>query len=232
MGEEHPRGFSGPIEEGVWAAKLQAHVVTPGDTPRIHGYAVESDLVRHYSFAESILLALVGELPDETTGRAFEAALHLLAPISIAEAPAHAAALAGLCGASPSGSNQVGAIALAEQARRLIAEQAGLLAALARKEGGAPERYLATSPDDRRAADRLDALLQEIGFRSPLPIRSLARIPGLIAVLYGCGLEAAWQLETALLVARLPCVAAEARAWGPGDFRSYPIDRPPFRYEE
>jgi citrate synthase len=95
--------------------------VSPGPDPRIHGYAVEGDLAPHYRFSDVIYLSLTGELPTDAQSRTFERALILLSPISIAEAPSHAASLARVCDATHSAVIGTGAIALAEQARFMVA---------------------------------------------------------------------------------------------------------------
>src|SRR5258708_5243088 len=89
-----PPRRAGPIDVGLWPSQLTARVVDGGFRPRILGYDVQTDLARHYSFAEVVLLCLCGEVPTREVGRAFEIALSFLAPVSAAEAPAHAAGLA------------------------------------------------------------------------------------------------------------------------------------------
>ena len=93
---------NGPIEAQQWPERLTARVVTPGDDPRVHGYSIESDLARHYRTTDAFLLALTGELPSDDDGTAFAGAMHFLSATSIAEAPAHAAALARICAATTS----------------------------------------------------------------------------------------------------------------------------------
>src|SRR5262245_62268100 len=93
----------GPIEDNPWPSKLTARVVSPGPRPVLHGYDVQGDLAQHYGFGEVLLLALTGTPPDAERGHDFDVALIFLAPISIAEAPVHAASLARLCRAAPSG---------------------------------------------------------------------------------------------------------------------------------
>ena len=89
---------TGPIEDLSWKKKLQARVVSLDEDPNIHGYSVSEDLAPHYSFCELFLLTLTGELPEKETGKIFETALQFAAPITVAEAPTHAAILARLCG--------------------------------------------------------------------------------------------------------------------------------------
>jgi len=123
-----------PFSTNEWPSQLTARVVSPGDEPRIHGYAVSSDLARHYRFSDVVYLSLAGELPDEEHSRIFERALVLLSPISIAEAPSHAASLARVCDGSASAVIGTGAIALAEQARFMVERHKGFLEALRRGE--------------------------------------------------------------------------------------------------
>jgi hypothetical protein len=231
MSNERKREFSGPIEENDWPDKLKAHVVTPGPRPRIHGYDVEGDLARHYSFAETILLTLTGEPPEEETGKAFEIALQFLAPISIAEAPAHAAMLARMCGAEASGVTQVGTTALAEQARSTIDGYTSVLESLERV-GLARKVERGPAPASERAAiELLGQHLARVGFDSEC-LSGQERLDGaILCLLQRIGLRKRWQLEAAFVVCRLPAVVAEAFAVTPGEFKDYPMDLPPFEYE-
>lgn len=232
MNDEKKREFVGPIEEHEWPEKLKAHVVTPGPRPRIHGYDVEGDLARHYSFAETILLALTGELPDEKTGRAFEIALQFLAPISIAEAPSHAATIARLCGSVASGVHGVGAFALAEQARFFVEEHNDFLVWLSNPSSEFPGQYKAREGEAGSARGRLSDLLRRINHRVPSLEKRPTREAGLIALLFSCGLTENWQLEMAFIVARLATLSAEAHATHAGAIKDYPMDYPHFSYIE
>ncbi|MBE7480942.1 MAG: hypothetical protein HS104_13295 [Polyangiaceae bacterium] len=220
--------MSGPIEDGVWPDQLTAHVTDSGSEPRLHGYAVESDLAVHYSFPELCLLALTGELPSERQAHAFGVALSFLSGASVAEAPLHAARLSRVCGATSSGTIGVAAIGLAEQARHLLAEHAELLAWLGGDTGPFPERHLATSAREVASVERLGAALGE-------PVRGLCENPSrraaLICVLWSAGLRSPASLELAWTLARLPVTFAEARAVAPASLRDYPMNTPPFVYE-
>lgn len=143
-----------PFSENPWPAKLTARVVSEGTDPRIHGYSVASDLARNYRFSDVVYLSLTGELPSDEQSRTFERALILLSPISIAEAPSHAASLARVCDGSNSAVIGTGAIALAEQARFVIAEHREFLAELSRS-GATPSTSL----------ESVLALLHECGIR-------------------------------------------------------------------
>jgi hypothetical protein len=228
---EQPK-YSGPIEEHEWPDKLTAHVVTPGPHPRIHGYDVEGDLARHYSFSETLFLTLVGELPDQQTGAAFDTLLTLLAPIAVSEAPSHAAALVRICGAGAGGVVSVGTVALAEQSRWLVAEHRELLTWLATNSGPTPERYRTTDDREQSAAVGLRHRLADAGLDLERIDPGINPLALMIAGLYRCGISQPQQIETVLTIARLPCVVAEAFARSPGAFRTYPMQTPRFEYEE
>lgn len=220
------------IDSQQWPAKLTAHVVEPDATPRIHGYDVEADLARHYPFSTTVLLALSGELPDDATARAFDVALTFLAPAPVSQPPAHAAVLARVSGARTSNVLAAGAIGLCEQARFFVTEHADVLRWLsAGATEAAPADALARDDDDRAGAASLRRALEAV----PLPVAALAhdlsRSAAVLAALHACGLRRPEQLETALVFARLPCVAAEAFAVAHGRFRDYPTNLPPFSYE-
>jgi hypothetical protein len=222
----------GPIDAHPWPAELTAHVVQPGPAPRIHGLDVQADLARHYRFAEVALLALTGEPPSAEAGRAFDIALIFLAPISIAEAPAHAATLARLCGAAPSGVIAVGATTLAEQARTLVVEHRELLGWLACPEGPLPAVYRARSEPERRAVERLRAALAVDAIVPSLLEQDPTLDAALIAVLHASGVVRPEALEAAVCLARLGAMVAEAFAATPLDFEGYPMRTPPFAYVE
>ncbi len=227
--QDEPR--SGPMEEVPWPEKLTARVVTPGARPRLHGYDVEGDLARHYSFAETVLLAFTGEPPDEARGRAFETALIFLSPISIAEAPTHAAAIARLAGSGASGVLATGAIGLAEQARFIVEDHEELLQVLRDPMRVLPDRYKARSDRDRETIQRLRSALPS-SLRVPLLDADPAPMPALLGVLFACGLTRPEWLETAMVIARLAALFSEAFAMKPGRLEEYPMDLPSFRFSE
>src|SRR5205823_9083575 len=143
-------------DSATWPLDLTSNVVD--DAPlgaRIHGYDVEDDLARNFSFAEVVLTTLVGEAPSREVGRAFEIALTFLSPMSIGEAPAHAGSLARLCGARASGVLAVACLGLTEQSRALVDAHAELLSWLAKPSGALPESARAQSDRDRQAASKL-----------------------------------------------------------------------------
>jgi hypothetical protein len=225
----------GPVEDHPWPARLTARVVAPGAAPRLHGFDLERDLACHYGFAELVLLALGGVAPTEAAGRAFEVALSWLGAITVAEAPAHAAVLARICGASSPGVIEVTALGLAEQAHARVRDHAALLTWLAGDGGGRtrpPRGFAARSAADRASVDRLRARLDEAGVHVPLlahrprPSREAA----LLATMFWCGLRRPEQLEAAWVIARLACAVAEGFAAEPLSFRDYPMRVPPIAY--
>ncbi|MCA9604482.1 MAG: hypothetical protein KC619_02735 [Myxococcales bacterium] len=203
--------------------RLTARVVSPGDDPTIHGYAVADDLARHFGFAEVVFLALTGDVPDRRIGRIFERALVCAAPITIAEAPSHAAVLARLSGARPSSVAAVAAVGVAEQSRFRLEQLAPLLSWLREgREGPAPR----SAPEPGTAA--LHDVLQEAGLVVDERDRDLSLTAALVAVFHDLGLREAWQLEAAFVVARWPLAQAEAMSNTPGALGTYPIRLPSF----
>lgn len=222
----------GPIEAHPWPETLTARVVTPGARPRLHGFDVEQDLARHYSFGELVLTALTGEAPEPATGRAFEVCLAFLAPICVAEAPCHAARLAQNSGARPCGVLATGAVGLTEQARWVIEEHGELLAWLGGEGKALPARYKAIDSGDRKAVQRLRRALEATGVTDEVLSQDPTRTTALLAVLYRCGLTRAEQLETVWVLARLPALAAESFSARAGAIRDYPLRLPEFEYVE
>lgn len=223
--------LEGPAESNTWPATLTARVVTPGSRPRVHGYDVEVDLAQHYRFGESVLLALTGVAPDDATGRCFELALVFLSPLAVTEAPTHAAVLARTCAGSAAAVTGTAAVALAEQARWLLARNAPVLAWLnddcrtALPDVGRPR-----DDDDRQSVERLRHALGELA--GQLSVHDMGRDAALLTLLHRCGLHTSDQIEVALVVARLATCVAEALAGKRGGLRDYPLNLPPFAYAE
>ncbi len=225
--------YTGPFDEVPWPTQLLARVVTPGPSPRVHGYDVESDLARHHRFVDVVLLSLVGELPSAAEGAAFDVALTFLAPLAVTEAPTHAAVLARTCAGKTSSIVATAAIGLGELARHTLEAHASFLTFL---EGGArgplPEEAQAIGDDDRASTARLRLVIAKASLTVPGLEADVGRVAGLLAVLHACGIRRAEQLEVALTLARLTTTTAEALAAKPAGFREYPLGLPPFRYEE
>jgi hypothetical protein len=209
---------------------LRANVVTPGPEPRLHGYDVERDLARHYHFSDVSLLALSGELPSDEKLAAFDTAMSFLAPLSVAEAPTHAAIIARLCGATSPGVLGVGVVALAERAHDIVSGSASLLRWLASPEQPLDPACLCES--DRGAVDRLRDTLAGRGVRVGALDQPLSRQSALLAVLWYAGLTRPAQMEAALVLASLASVVAEAHTHEVASFRTYPMQLPPFEYED
>jgi hypothetical protein len=224
---------NGPIEDRPSPTKIEAHVITPGPDPHLHGLSVEGDLALHYRFPELVQVALTGAAPDEANGRAFDIALQFLAPLAIAEAPTHAAVLARVCGARTSSIVAVTCIALAERARHVIAQHGDLLAWLETADGGElPARYRSSSAEDAACLDRLRMALASAGVEVPGLARGLERWTALFMTLHFAGLRRPEQLEAVLVMASLAPTVAEAISHAPGAIANYPINVPAFVYEE
>ncbi len=194
-----------------WPLKLPARIIEPGKEPRIQGYDVNEDLARHYGFAEVMILALTGELPSREESLLFERLLVLLSPANPGSAPTHAASVSRLCGASDAA---------------IIATTAGLLAESVTL---AEVSHLGWEENSLKHA--LSRIMRDSGFEpSWNDDDSLAEL--ISTVLTACGLTLDWQRTTALTLAALPAAIAEASSWVRGDFKSYPMNLPAFRYEE
>jgi len=223
--------LASPLDDASWPDKLTARVVTPGPRPRIHGYDVEGDLARRYSFADTIFLALTGGLPTTEVGRAFDVVLQFLSPAPIHEAPTHAAALARICAGSTSAIQGTAAVALSEQARAIVAEHTTWIEALSQPVVQVPPQCYASSDAERESVDRLrQALGDDIAV--PALSRGLGRSAALIAVLHACGLKTAEQIECAMVLAKLAACVAEALATPAGSYRDYPLLLPAIVYAE
>lgn len=218
----------GPPDLVPWPSRLRAHVVDatdPSHAPRLHGFDLHDDLARHYRFTEVAALALAGDPLPDALADALEVALVFLAGVSIAEAPVHAAALAGLCGARPAAVVGTAALGLAERAADTFEALRDWLEARA----PLPERFQCADDSDRAAVARLSAALPESWPAFPAEAGLEA---ALYLVLHRCGLRSPMQVATLVVLAGLPAAAAEAAAVAPGDFMQYPTtSAPEFTYE-
>jgi hypothetical protein len=234
MNDRHqpePR-YVGPLETGSWPERLCARVVTPGSQPRIHGYDVEADLARHYRWTDLLLLSLTGELPTPAASAAVDVAMTFLAPVSVAHASTHATVLARLCGASTSTTLGTAAIGLAEQARFLVSELEDVLVWLDNPGSDLPEQHRAKETADVAGVERLIAALERTNFSVPgLSLRPT--LPAaLVIVLHACGLTRAEQIESAIVISRMPAAVAEALQERATNFREYPVNLPRYVYEK
>lgn len=220
----------GPIDSRTWPTELIAQASSVAPERRLFGYDVEQDLAAFYRFSDVLFLSLVGELPDEARSRAFEIALCFAAPASVAEAAVHAAVLARLCGARPSGVLSVASVVLAEQASLLLASLNEELEAFDRSEARElPPPLRAGGDEDRASVATLTRLLAgalDVPALRADPSRDVA----IVAVFRACGVTSAFQLASLLAFARVPSALAEASRINPGDFDTYPIDTPHFEY--
>jgi hypothetical protein len=222
----------GPVETHPWPTELDAYVVTPGDDPRLYGYSVEADIARFGGFGESILLSLTGELPSEEQRRAFDVALTFLAPLSVAEAPTHAAVLARICGARSSSVVGIAAVALAERARYVLEPYAAVLAWLDAPSEPFPAARRATTDSERSSVARLRALLPG-AFRDAEVFRhDPDRMTAVLAALHAAGLRRLEQLEPVFVIASLAPAVAESFHREVASFRKYPMQLPLFEYVE
>jgi hypothetical protein len=222
----------GPVEAQPWPAQLDAHVVTPGPRPRVHGYDVEGELAAGGRLGEMALLALTGELPTREALAAVEVALQFAAAVSVAEAPVHATVLGRVSAAGPSGLVSIAAIGLAEQAREGLLALAAWPLQLAADAGAlAPEAALARGDDDRASVARLRLLVEATGLGVPALAGGVGRFAAIVSVLVAAGVRAPESIVALFVMARLPVAIAEASRVKQADFRSYPMNTPAFEYE-
>ena len=215
----------GPLEAVPWPETLDAYAVSDDDeTLRLHGYDVEADVAAHYRFSDALYLAIKADLPNDPRSRALEIALTFALPLSVAEAPIHAAALARICGARPSGVASVASLALGEQTSETVRELLPVLR-------GEAEPPVDVTPRAAASVARLRALLTGV-LDVPLLDRQPSRELAILAVLWACDLRTEWELVHAMTLARLPSAVAESGPRRPLDFASYPTTTPPIDYTE
>ncbi len=219
-----------PLDEATWPDKLTARVVAPGAEPAIQGYDVDGDLVRHYSFTETVFLAFTGRLPSTAEARAFEVALTFACPAPVNEAPTHAAVLARICMGTTSSIQGTAAVALAEQARLLVSAHAAWLDAPPGATAAVPEGCRARSDRERASVERLRRALRGT-VDVPALAHDLSRPAAIMATLRACGLRSD-QIECVLVFARLPVATAEALAAPAGSYRDYPLLLPAIEYQD
>jgi hypothetical protein len=225
---------AGMLDAIDWPRRLRARVVEPGHEPhepRLHGYAAESDLARHYSHSQIAYLALTGELPADDVARAFDVALAYLAPVGLHEAATHAASLARLGQAPPRAVLEVAMVGLAERAHAAIESLSEFLAWLGAGEGSPPESATTADASHARSVGRLRDALPP-AFAVPALAHPLRRTAAVAAVLHACDLRRPEQLEAVWTLASIASTFAEAMATKPLAFREYPMDTPGFRYHE
>ncbi len=212
-------------------SRIKATVIEPGEEPRLHGYAVESDLAHNYKSSEILYLALSGELPaTPDISAAFEVTLVFLSCVGANEGPTHAALLARLCNAPSRALLEVAAVGLAERAHFVVEGLGALLQWLSAAEGPPPQQYCTADPGAERTVARLRARLPS-SFAVPALAHPLSRPAAIAAVLHACGLRRPDQLEAVWTLAAIGPTFAEGLAAKPFGIREYPMNLPAFRYE-
>jgi len=208
---ESKRSAPRPVEANPWPDKLDAHVVSPGPPPRVHGYALCEDLARHYDFGEFLVTALVGTPPTASWGRAVNMALVVLGGAGVDGAGVHVATLARRCGADDRSALQTGMLGLVEEVSAEVSAPPSDAAATT-----AALEFHRLLPDDVQGA---------VG----VPVSTVRRHA--LRVLTEAGLSSPMQQMVALSIARLPTLAAEAMAVPRSDVRGYPMQLPAFDYQ-
>lgn len=231
-----PRPREGLFDRLTFPGRLTGRVASPGPDPRIHGYSVEQDLVWNIDFTALCFLSLSGELPSPGERAALSAALTLLAPLHVGEAPAHAAVLARIAGAPATVIPGVAALALGELSAAEQAELGALLRFLAGEAMAPPLSALLPEPtaEDEQSYERLRAA-SAAWLGEPLSLPAgvvLGRVACGYALLARLGLGDPYRLVALSTLARLPGVLAEALCVRPGGVSAYPARLPAYQYVE
>lgn len=229
--------YEGILDRVAFPATLTAHVVEPSPDPRVHGFAVQSDLARSVGFLDVGWLALTGELPSDGEREALSTALTLLAPLHVGEGPAHAAVLAKIAGAPDEVVPAVAAVALGQ----LIGTEHRALAPLfawLEDPAATPPPSVAIEPSPTPAQEVAHAALAAdtarwFGGGGALPgAPVLTRVASGYALLHRLGIRDLPRIHALATWARLPIVLAEAACTAAGAVLEYPSDLPPYRYVE
>lgn len=214
--------------------RLRGHVVDPGAEPRIHGYAVRSDLARHASFLDLGWLSLTGNLPSPSEREALTLALTWMSPLHVGQGPVHAAVLARIAGAP---AEVVPAVAVAALGQWVAEERTGFVPLFDWLDGtlaDPPPNAVNRAPtDEDRALHAELAAATERWFGTPLPHDPvLTRVAAAYAVLHRLGVSDDLRIQAFATWARLPVILAEACYARPGAVTSYPARLPNYRYRE
>lgn len=231
------RAWSGIFDAVEFPQRLAAHVVEPGDDPRVRGYAAQSDLARGVGFLDVAWLALMGELPTEAQREALSTALTWLCPVHVGEGPAHAAVLARIAGAPDEVVPGVAAVTLGQHIASELRALAGLFAWLdARCDDAPPPAAVQRDASDAQRilhAELARDTARWFGDDRALPAEPvLTRVAAGYAVLHRLGAQSPAQRQALVILARLPAVLGEASHAQPGAVMTYPADLPPYRYVE
>jgi hypothetical protein len=232
-GKDAPSALADPSPLDAFGnqGEIEGFVVDTGEGVRVHGFDVHEDLARHYGFAEVILLTLLGEPPDEDTGRAFGVAMIVSSPVSIAEAPAHAARVAHVSGSDGAGVVSLAAISLGEQVRWLFSRYNGFLGRLESPNGEVlPEEFRAQDAEERWQVEGFRGALPGSYGADPIFDDDPGFWPAVLAILFRCGLRRREHLLTVLVASRLVSTVAEGFAGESGALASYPVNLPPMSY--
>lgn len=230
------RTYEGILDRVAFPPRLTAHVVEPTVDPRIHGYAVEADLMRNVGFVDMGWLALTGELPEAGEREALTTALILLAPMHVGEAPAHAGVLARVAGAPDEVTPAIAVVALGQWIAAEVLQLAPLFQWLREPVGPPPAAAVLRDPTaDQRERQRevAAASARWFGPERGLPDGPvLTRVATAYALLHRLGVGDPVRLQAFATWARLPVILAEAACTAPGAVHDYPGDLPPYRYVE
>ncbi len=222
---------SGPIDDTPWSTELVARAVNrSSDDDHLHGYAMLGDLARHYRYADTLFLAITGELPDERASVLFDVALMAYGSIAVNEAPCHVGVLSRMCGGTIASAIGAGLVTVADQVRATVEEQSALIAWLRNPTQVPPPEACET--DDAAWIRGLRECLHERGAKPALIREHMSRAAAVVALLHEAGLATIEQMQAAMIASRLCGLSAEVLATSPKDLKDYPAKLPPFHYVE
>lgn len=229
--------WQGVLDTPKFPERLSAHVIQPGDDPRMHGYAVMGDLARNVGFLDMAWLAVLGELPSPAERDACSHALAWLSPLHVGEGPTHAAVLARTAGTPDEIVPAIAVAALGQLAAMELRALAPFFRWLDEPMGATvPEVAVEAHPSAAyRAlyAELVDRSDRWFGAARSLPRDvCLGRVAAAYGLLHRLGARNDLQRHAFATWARLPAALGEALHVQPGAVMTYPIDLPPFRYVE
>jgi len=203
---------------------LEARVFSFENTPEIHGYSVQNDLIHHYSFAETLYLSIAGDLPSEEQYRLFELAITLLIAAPVTQDTVHAGVLSRVYNSQVSDLLSSVAPVCAERSRHTLAAHQDFIDWLSGESGAIPDIALG----DSALCVELKKVLAKFGYTSKTFNHSLSKTAAIIALVFEAGLPHMWQIEFLFCWMSFVAPSAEGLARPPFELKNYPMRLPRF----
>lgn len=203
---------------------LEACVFNFDNTPEIHGYSVQSDLIHHYSFQEILYLTVSGDLPSEKQYRLFHLAIALLIPAPVTQDTVHAGVLSRVYNNNVSGLLSSVTPVCAERCRHTLATHMAYIDWLSGDAEAIPDIALG----DAALTNELKKVLATTGYTLKAFEHPLTNTAAVIALMYEAGLSDMWQMEFLFSWMSLIAPAAEGLLRPPFELKKYPMRMPRF----